>query len=146
MELITLLEQQNKVMESILACLKKEKQALVGEDAKSLIEVIEEKKMHINLLQQVEDQREKTYPDMNLTKLEKAGLLTAELKEVGEEMKRLLKAMTELQESNQLLTRQSLLYTNKMISLLKGSQKSTYDARGKLGDQEGNNAFLNQSI
>ena len=146
MELFTLMEQQNKVMESISACLEKEKQALIQEDAKILLEIIDEKKNHMNLLDLVEKKREETYPGMNLTKLEESGLLTPELKAAGEEMKRLVKSISELQETNQLLTRQSLFYTNKMISILKGSQKSTYDAKGKVEDQEGSNAFLNHSI
>lgn len=146
MELITLLEQQNKVMESILLCLEKEKQALIQEDAKALLEIIEEKKRHINLLEQIEKRREQTYPDVSLSKLEEAGLLTADLKAAGEAMKRMVKSMGELQETNLLLTRQSLLYANKMISVLKGSPKSTYDAKGKIEHQEGKHAFLNHSI
>lgn len=146
MELITLLEQQNKVMESILLCLEKEKQALIQEDAKALLEIIEEKKRHINLLEQIEKRREQTYPDVSLSKLEEAGLLTADLKAAGEAMKRMVKSMGELQETNQLLTRQSLLYANKMISVLKGSPKSTYDAKGKIENQDGKHAFLNHSI
>ncbi|HHY81570.1 MAG TPA: flagellar protein FlgN [Clostridiales bacterium] len=146
MELITLLLQQNKVLKSILTCLEKEKQALIQEDAKTLLEIIEEKKCHMNLLEQVEKKREKTWPGISLSKLEKAGLLTPELKAAGEEMKHLVKSIKDLQETNQLLTRQSLMYANKMISILKGSQKSTYDAKGKLEEQEVKNAFLNQSI
>ena len=84
----------------------------------------------MGLLDQVEKKREEIYPGLNLTRLKEAGLLTDELKEAGERIRELVKSIEELQETNQLLTRQSLLYVNKMISILKGSQKSTYDEQG----------------
>ncbi|NLU36684.1 MAG: flagellar protein FlgN [Clostridiales bacterium] len=145
MELAALLSQQIHVLENLLACLEREKAALIKEDAKTLLDIIEEKKNYMGLLDQVEKKREEIYPGLNLTRLKEAGLLTDELKEAGERIRELVKSIEELQETNQLLTRQSLLYVNKMISILKGSQKSTYDEQGKL-DQEGKNTFLDQSI
>lgn len=42
MELITLLNQQNKILTNLLDCLKKEKEALIQEDAQALLKIIEE--------------------------------------------------------------------------------------------------------
>jgi len=145
MELNTLLAQQITVLEDILACLKKEKEALIKEDAKMLLDIIEEKKQLMDMLNQVEKKREEIYPGINITKLKEAGLLTEELREAGQRIKELVKSIQDFQETNQLLTRQSLLYVNKMISILKGSCKSTYDEQGKLG-QEGKKSFLDQTI
>jgi|SRR5690554_4383345 flagellar biosynthesis/type III secretory pathway chaperone len=146
MELITLLNQHNKILESLLACLEKEKQALIQEDAKVLLEIIEEKKQYISALDRLEKKREETWPGMNFTKLKETGLLTPELKEAREKMQALVKSITELQETNQLLTRQSLLYTNKIINMLQGTQKSTYSATGKIEDSAGSKSILDQSI
>jgi flagellar biosynthesis/type III secretory pathway chaperone len=144
MELITLLNQQNKILTNLLDCLKKEKEALIQEDAQALLKIIEEKKRHMNLLEQVEQKREETFPGINLTKLRETGLLTEDLEAAGKELKALVESVKELQETNHLLTRQSLIYVNKMISLIKGSQTPTYNEEGKIGDQK--NSFLNESI
>ena len=44
MELAALLSQQIHVLENLLACLEREKAALIKEDAKTLLDIIEEKK------------------------------------------------------------------------------------------------------
>ena len=62
MELITLLLKQNKILESILDCLKREKQALIKEDAPALLEILEEKKQYINALEQMEKKRKILIP------------------------------------------------------------------------------------
>ena len=147
MELIAFLTQQNRILRSLLACLEKEKQALIKEDAKVLLELIEEKKQYMETLDQVEKKREETYPGINLTKLKESGLLTPDLEAAGEEMKHLTKSISELQETNQLLTRQSLLYTNKIINILQGGRKPTYNASGKVGGEKaGGNSILDESI
>ena len=94
----------------------------------------------------MEKKREDTYPGMSLTKLKQSGLLTDELEAAGKEMHRLTKLVSEYQETNELLTRQSLAYVNKMISVIKGGQKSTYDAKGKMDGQDGDKSILNRSV
>lgn len=148
MEFINFLIKQRELLEDLITCLEKEKQALIKEDAQSLLDLIEEKKQLLNLLEKVEEKRKEIYPGLNLRKMEETGVLDEECKKAGEEVRDLMGKVQQLQETNQLLTQQSLEYTNQMLFLLRGNQKptpSSYGANGKIGNNK-NNAMLDRSV
>lgn len=150
MRLITFLQQEKELLKSILDCLEREKQALIKEKAKTLLEIIEEKQQYIDTLNSVEEKRNQMYPDLNLTKMEEMGLLTDDLKGVGDEMRHLTQEISGLQETNQLLTQQSLEYVGKMLSMIQGNRKPVapaYGSNGKIGSNSPKgNSILNQSV
>lgn len=150
MELITFLRQEKELLKSILNYLEREKKALIKEDTKTLLEIIEEKEQQIHTLNKVEEKRNEIYPDLNLTKMEEMGLFTEELKEVGEKMRHLTQKISELQKTNQLLTQKSLEYTNKMLSIIQGNKKpvaSAYRSNGKIGNSSTKGkSILDQSV
>lgn len=148
--MITFLTQQKELMESLVDCLEKEKQSLIKEDAQSLLEIIEEKKHYINTLDNLELKRKEMYPDVNISKLEEAGLLNDELKGIADELRNLVDKISQLQETNYFLTQQSLEYSQQMISILRGNSKQptpSYGANGKIESNSGKgNSVLDQSI
>jgi len=146
MELITFLTQQNQILQSLLDSLGKEKQALIQDDIQVIMEALEEKKQDMNQLEQLEKGRREAYPDVSLSKLRESGQLADDLEAAGKERKRLAESISELQETNQMLTKQSLSYTNRLLDILLGDRKPTYNASGKVGEQADRTSILNQSI
>ena len=146
MELITFLTQQNQILQSLLDSLEKEKQALIQDDIQVITEVLEDKKQDMNRLEQLEKSRREAYPDVSLSKLREFGRLTDGLEAAGKERKRLAESISELQETNQMLTKQSLFHTNRLLDILLGDRKPTYNASGKVGEQADRTSILDQSI
>ncbi len=148
--MIVFLTQHKELMESLVDCLEKEKHALIKEDAQSLLEIVEEKKHYINTLDNLELKRKEMFPDLNINKLEEAGLLNDELKVLADELRSLVEKISQLQETNQFLTQQSLEYSQQMISILRGNNKQntpSYGANGKIENNSGKgNSVLDQSI
>ncbi len=150
MELIDFLIKQREILKDIKNCLEQEKQALIKEDAKGLLEIIGEKQEYINALDTIEKKRSQTYPSLNLRKGEQEGTLSSDIKEVGNQLRHLTQKISELQEANALLTKQSLEYINTMISILQGSEKSntsSYRPDGEIGNHPGkSNSILDASV
>lgn len=148
--MIAFLKQQKELLVSMVLCLQNEKEALIKEDAKNLISLIEEKKQLIILLDGLEEKRNNIYPNVTIRDLEEKGLLEGELGDVYKEVIKRIDEVQELQETNKLLTLQSLEYTNQMIYLLRGNKKpapASYGAHGKIekGKDQGN-SMLDRSI
>lgn len=150
MELIDFLIRQREILKDIENCLEREKQALIKEEAKSLLEIIGEKQEYINALDTIEKKRSQTYPNLNLRKMEQEGTLPLDIKKVGNQLRYLTQKILGLQEVNALLTKQSLEYTNTMISILQGSERSkvsSYSSDGEIGNHLGqSNSILDASV
>ncbi len=150
MDLMTFLKKQIQLMESILDCLEREKTALIHEDASTLLNIIEEKKEYISLLEGLEEKRKEIYPNLNMDKMHEAGLLTEELQEARDTLTALREKVDEYQETNAMLTQQSLEYAQQMITILRGNKKppvQAYGSDGKVGgkDPKGHST-LDQSV
>ena len=148
--MITFLTQEKDLMQKILECLEEEKQALIREDAQSLLEIIEEKQHLIATLDQLEGKRKEMYPEVSVSKLKEAGLLNEALETISDQLRKLVEEISQLQLTNRVLTQQSLEYSQQMISILRGSNKQntpSYGANGKIETGSGKgNSVVDHSV
>lgn len=141
MDIVEILEKELKILKEIDNVLEIEKDCLMKEDGEKLLEIIKIKKEKMNQLQDIEEKRNKIDPNMTLKELEDKGIL------LGNELKDLVRRIGEQQETNQLLTQQSLSYAQRMLSLFKGQKEtSLYGANGKVGNPPKGYARINHSV
>lgn len=136
MELIDFLKKQKELLEDIKNCLEREKQVLIKGEGKNLLEIVKEKQDYISILNAIEKERNQSYPDLNLREMEKQGKLPFDIKKIGNELRSLSEKISILQQTNILLTKQSLQYINTLLFIFQGNEKSinlSYSPDGKLG-------------
>lgn len=145
-ELIVYLSEQKAILESVVSCLECEQEAIIKEDPDKLLVIIKHKTKYINELTLVEEKRNEAYPDMTLSQLDENGNATPELELIGDEMRVLVDDAQRLQRTNRMLTHRSREHAEKMIALLQGENKPTYNADGKRDGNKKANVILDSSV
>ena len=149
--MIKLVEKQEKLLRSLETLLKEEKEVLVREDGKRLIELVSLKQKLYEGLKQVESDRKKKWKNATLMEAarsmdEKSG---KRLIEKGKEISRIYKKIKELQETNMMLTRQSEAYGRRLMDILQNAVRSssiTYGQNGSAARGIGVMASVDRSV
>jgi len=146
-----LLEKHEKLLGRLAALLKEEKEVLVHENGKRLAEIVMLKEGLQDELEHMEADRKEEWGGMSLKEMaakmdDKSG---RELIKKGKAIGRILKEIRELQETNMMLTRQSVAYSQKLMDILqKTVRKSgiTYGQNGAVANRQGIMASIDRSV
>ncbi|MDK2820343.1 MAG: hypothetical protein PWP31_308 [Clostridia bacterium] len=111
-----ILQDELKVLKELVAVSQKEQITLKTEDIKSLQSVTEVKADLSRRLAMLEQERGQS-PELN--KMDK------EIDQLKEALANTVRELQEINETNRLLTRQSLAYVKKILSLLKPDEQSS---------------------
>ena len=146
MDIIHILKTELSTLNELLEVLKREKEVLIKEDGNKLTKIIHEKLNIMEKLDKIEKDRVDIMKDKTVDDLmeEKKN----EVLNIKNSIKNTVKSIEELQETNRLLTKQSLDYTQKMIDVFKKGQKKSHNTYGKKGkiDDNNNASMINKSI
>jgi len=105
------------ILKELIKVLHLEKEVLIKNDALTLVSIVEHKNL---LIGQIEAFRGMDFSE-------------------NEEIREMIRAMKNLQETNQILTRQALSYQNEILKALAKSNTSkhtTYSANGQMNSQK----------
>lgn len=147
----SLLKKQEKLLARLAVLLRQEKEVLIGEDGKRLMEIVKTKKTLQDELEAMEIRRKEEWRGLSLAEI--AGSLDKKGRERlmgrGEAISIKMKEIKELQETNMMLTRQSAAYAEKMMGILQGTVRKsgiTYGQNGAVESVQGVMASLDRSV
>jgi flagellar biosynthesis/type III secretory pathway chaperone len=146
-----LLEKQEKLLVRLAAFLKEEKEVLVREDGKRLMEIVGLKEKLQDDMEHMEADRKEKWGGLSLKEM--AAKMDYEggrkLMKKGKAIATILKEIRELQETNMMLTHQSVAYSQRLMDILqKTVRKSgiTYGQNGAVATGQGIMASIDRSV
>jgi len=154
-QLLEILSIQNRLIETLISLGQEETRALLNDDWASLQEITERQNQTAGELEEAENLRHRTFA---LLAAERELPATAKLTEIiegetvsGEELRQLgqllaanVLRLKDLNETNALLLRQSLVYVQKMLNLITVNNQ-TYGSGGSVRKENDSNR-LNRTI
>lgn len=151
MKLIDLLKDEQGILSQLLQILKNENTALVKDDISSLNKIVRAKEALNNSILKIESCRVSDFGNLSISsivgKLESEGKLqeACEIDSIGTDMKEKIFNIKQLNETNQLLIRQSLNYVRSMIDVLSPKNK-LYNPSGEINSNVQQKSTLDISI
>lgn len=145
--MLTILKAHLVILNELKLLLEKEKKILIQIDEEKLIQIIIEKRKKIDKIELVEKQRREAYDEISFKVFVKKN---NEAKEITFMIKNVIKDIKSLQETNMMLTKQSMDYSLNLMNLVQKTLKKsnlTYGNDGKVrGSHLGVKGSLNQSV
>jgi FlgN protein. len=134
MNITFFLREECGLLSELLSAAEKEKTALVYnkiEDISNAVQAVEEIKARIG---RIEDERLGEYGDISLNDIlaKIDGTEKIEAKAIGNQMKKLVRQIEDVNNTNRLLAKQSLNYVRAVMSALIPKPVSTYGQSGKV--------------
>lgn len=146
-----LLKEQENVLGRLADLLKEEREVLIREDGRRLVELVTLKENLQADLERTEIRRKKKWRNLSLKKMvacldkEKADRLM----EIGEAVKDRMNEIKALQETNMMLTRQSAAYSQRLMDILQQTVRKsgiTYGQDGAVSNKQGVMASMDKSV
>jgi flagellar biosynthesis/type III secretory pathway chaperone len=146
-----LLKEQDDVLGRLADLLMEEREVLIREDGRRLVELVAMKKNLQADLERAEIRRKKKWGDLSLKEM--AARLDKEkadrLMEIGEVVRSHMNEIKELQETNMMLTRQSAAYSQRLMDILQQTVRMsgiTYGQNGAVANGQGVMASMDKSV
>lgn len=128
-----------QIFSELSEILDKEKEVLIKDRANEIPEIVEKKKLISKKLSLLETKRQEIFGSKKADDFVAEGLLD---KSQVDELKKLTDLIREKNETNLVLTRQSIGYIKMITNALNPNQKVvTYGNSGKIGDGTSSNLF-----
>lgn len=118
--------------------LDKEKEALIKDEGEVIAALLETKKDIALKINKLEGERRKLLKDKKIDELIKQGLITEDL---ARDFERLALEVKEKNETNLVLTKQSLSYIRMMNNILSPNKSVTYNPTGEINANQSYNIF-----
>jgi len=115
-----------------------EKEALIKDDGKTIAKLLEKKKEIALTLSYLEKKRQEVLNQKSLDDLVNEKIIS---KDAAKELKDIVNIIKEKNETNIILTKQSLSYIRMMNNLLSPSQNVIYQKSGKVDSKPQSNIF-----
>ena len=132
-QLLEILQQEHKAMEELLQVLEKQYEFLVNQDVFKLEAIVTKIEEASRELARCEAKRRGLVGKSSLKEITK-NTKDEEITSICEEMTKVIAALQLQKDSNDLLIKQSLGYTNSMLAMISPKQeKLTYNGYGKIG-------------
>ncbi len=146
-----LLKEQESILGQLADLLMEEREVLICEDGRRLVELVALKENLQADLESTETRRKENWGDCSLKEM--AGRLDEEkadrLMEIGEVVKSHMNEIKELQETNMMLTRQSVAYSQRLMGILQQTVRMsgiTYGQNGAVANGQGVMASMDKSV
>lgn len=139
MEITNILIAQIEILKELQSTLLLEKEILINEEAIQLKTIIENKQILIEKLNNIEAKRNMLCGNKTLNEIIEESNNADELLSIKETLKNLTSDITELSETNRLLTKQSLNYSKNIVKILTDSAKKQNSTYGQYGNVKENN-------
>ncbi len=147
----SLLKRQEGLLRRLAALLREEKEVLIREDGKRLMEIVAIKESLQDELEATEVFRKEQWGKHSIGEI--AGRLDkkngGKLIERGKGISVLINEIKELQETNMMLTRQSAAYSQKLMDILQRTVRKsgiTYGQNGAVESVQGVMASIDRSV
>lgn len=130
---------ESQILLELSEILDKEKEVLIKDKANELPELVEQKKLIAKKISLLENKRQELYGSKKVDEFVVEGIIS---REKAEELKKLTEDIKEKNETNLMLTKQSIGYIRTITNALNPNQKVvTYGNSGKIGDGTSSNLF-----
>lgn len=139
MEITNILIAQIEILKELHSTLLLEKEILINEEAIQLKTIIENKQILLEKLNDIEAKRNMLCGNKTLNEIIEESYNEDELINIKETLKNLTSNITELSETNRLLTKQSLNYSKNIVKILTDSAKKQNSTYGQYGNVKENN-------
>lgn len=146
-----LLGKQEKLLRRLKKLLEEEKKVLIAEDGGRLTELVAQKESLQFQLEALEAERLSTWGNATLAGRARVlgGTRERRLLEKGRTLKALAGEIRALQETNALLTRQSMAYGRRLMEILQSAARKngmTYGPEGHVAKRPGVRASMDRSV
>ncbi|SEF99902.1 FlgN protein [Caloramator fervidus] len=130
-KLLDVLKEYNKLLDI-------EKEALLKDDGKAIAKLLEKKREIALVLSSLEKKRQEILGEKRLDDLVNEKIIS---EDIARNLKEIVDIVKEKNETNAILTKQSLSYIRMMNNLLSPSQNVVYKKSGKVDSSPQNNIF-----
>jgi flagellar biosynthesis/type III secretory pathway chaperone len=139
MDIKDIISLESQILSELSEILDKEKEVLIKDNASEIPEIVEKKKMISKKITLLETKRQEIYGNKTADDFVAEGLLD---KTQVDELKKLTNSIKEKNETNLVLTKQSIGYIRMITNALNPNQKVvTYGNSGKIGDGTSSGLF-----
>lgn len=139
MELLSILEEQKDLLSQIKEVVLNEKQVLINNDTRTLVVLVEKKIELMNVLEKTEQMRRALYGDRKINEIDVPLKDRNKVEALVFQSKKIFKEIEDLQQTNSLLTQQSMDYQNNMLLIVQQAIEksgSVYSEKGRMEGQK----------